>query len=82
MWRAVAVLLLSAGAVGWLSEILVGSTEEAMKHIGLSEIFVGLIVVPIIGNAAEHSSAVMMAMRNRIDLAGRSPSARAPRWRC
>ncbi|HEX7981086.1 MAG TPA: cation transporter, partial [Gemmatimonadaceae bacterium] len=67
--RAVAVLLLSAGAVGWLSEILVGSTEEAIRHIGLSEGFVGLIVVPIIGNAAEHSSAVMMAMRNRMDLA-------------
>lgn len=67
--RSVAVLLLSAGTVGWLSEILVGSTEEAIKHIGLSEVFVGLIVVPIIGNAAEHSSAVMMAMRNRMDLA-------------
>ena len=67
--RAVAVLLLSAGAVGWLSEILVGSTQEAIRHIGLSEVFVGLIVVPIIGNAAEHSSAVLMAMRNRMDLA-------------
>jgi Ca2+:H+ antiporter len=67
--RSVVILLLSAGAVGWLSEILVGSTEEAIKHIGLSEVFVGLIVVPIIGNAAEHSSAVMMAMRNRMDLA-------------
>ena len=67
--RAITVLLLSAGAVGWLSEILVGSTEEAIQHIGLSQIFVGLIVVPIIGNAAEHSSAVLMAMRNRMDLA-------------
>jgi len=67
--RALAILLLSAGAVGWLSEILVGSTQEAIEHIGLSEVFVGLIVVPIIGNAAEHSSAVMMAMRNRMDLA-------------
>ena len=67
--RAVAILLLSAGAVGWLSEILVGSTEEAIRHTGLSEVFVGLIVVPIIGNAAEHSSAVMMARRNRMDLA-------------
>jgi Ca2+:H+ antiporter len=37
--------------------------------MGLSEIFVGLIVVPIIGNAAEHSSAVMMALKNRMDLA-------------
>ena len=37
--------------------------------MGLSEFFVGLILVPIIGNAAEHSSAIMMAMRNRMDLA-------------
>jgi Ca2+:H+ antiporter len=67
--RAIVVLLASAGTVGWLSEILVGSTEEAIRHVGLSEVFVGLIVVPIIGNAAEHSSAVLMAMRNRMDLA-------------
>jgi Ca2+:H+ antiporter len=69
MRRSVVVLLASAGVVGWLSEILVGSTEEAIKHVGLSQVFVGLIVVPIIGNAAEHSSAVLMAMRNRMDLA-------------
>jgi Ca2+:H+ antiporter len=67
--RAMLVLLASAGFVGWLSEILVGSTEEAIKHVGMSEIFIGLIVVPIIGNAAEHSSAVLMAMKNRMDLA-------------
>jgi len=67
--RSIIVLLLSAATVGWLSEILVGSTEAAIRDIGLSEVFVGLIVVPIIGNAAEHSSAVMMAMRNRMDLA-------------
>ena len=67
--RSLVVLLASAGCVGWLSEILVGSTEEAIKHVGLSEVFVGLIIVPIIGNAAEHSSAVLMAMKNRMDLA-------------
>jgi Ca2+:H+ antiporter len=67
--RSLIVLLASAGFVGWLSEILVGSTEEAIKHVGLSEVFVGLIIVPIIGNAAEHSSAVLMAMKNRMDLA-------------
>jgi Ca2+:H+ antiporter len=67
--RSVAVLLVSAGFVGWLSEILVGSTEAAIEHVGLSEMFVGLIIVPIIGNAAEHSSAVLMAMKNRMDLA-------------
>lgn len=67
--KSVGILLLSAGFVGWLSEILVGSTEEAIKGVGLSELFVGIIIVPIIGNAAEHSSAVLMAMRNRMDLA-------------
>jgi Ca2+:H+ antiporter len=67
--RSTAVLIGSAAMVGWLSEILVGSTEAAIRGIGLSEVFVGIIVVPIIGNAAEHSSAVLMAMRNRMDLA-------------
>ena len=67
--KSVVVLLASAGGVGWLSEILVGSTEAAIKGVGLSEVFVGIIVVPIIGNAAEHSSAVLMAMKNRMDLA-------------
>ena len=67
--KAAIILLVSAGVVGWLSEILVGSTEAAIADVGLSEIFVGLIVVPIIGNAAEHSSAILMAMKNRMDLA-------------
>lgn len=67
--KSVGVLVVSAAFVGWLSEILVGSTEEAIRHVGLSQIFVGLIIVPIIGNAAEHSSAVMMAMKNRMDIA-------------
>jgi Ca2+:H+ antiporter len=67
--KSILVLVASAAFVGWLSEILVGSTEEAIKHVGLSQIFVGLIIVPIIGNAAEHSSAVLMAMKNRMDIA-------------
>jgi Ca2+:H+ antiporter len=67
--HSVLVLLASAALVAWLSEILVGSTEAAIHDVGLSEIFVGLIIVPIIGNAAEHSSAVLMAMKNRMDIA-------------
>ena len=67
--RSVVVLLASAAAIAWLSEILVGSTEAAIASIGLSQLFVGLIIVPIIGNAAEHSSAVLMAMKNRMDIA-------------
>lgn len=67
--KSILVLLGAAAAIGWLAEILVGSTEEAVKTLGLSEVFVGLILVPIIGNAAEHSSAVIMAVKNRLDLA-------------
>jgi len=67
--KAVAVLIAAAATIGVLSEFLVSSTEEAVSSLGLSEIFVGLILIPIIGNAAEHSSAVLMAMKNRMDLA-------------
>ena len=66
--KSIAVLAGTAAAIGWLSELLVGSTQAAVARIGLSETFVGLILVPIIGNAAEHSSAVLMAMKNRMDL--------------
>lgn len=69
MKKAIIVLVATAATIGVLSEFLVGSTEEAVKSLGLSQIFVGLILIPIIGNAAEHSSAVLMAMKNRMDLA-------------
>ena len=67
--QALTILIGSAVAIGVVSEILVSVTEEAVKVMGLSEFFVGLILVPIIGNAAEHSSAILMAMKNRMDLA-------------
>jgi Ca2+:H+ antiporter len=66
--KALGVLLVAAVAIGVLAEILVSATEEAVKVLGLSEFFVGLILIPIIGNAAENSSAIIMAMRNRMDL--------------
>jgi Ca2+:H+ antiporter len=67
--KAILILIAAAIAIGVMSEILVGSTEAAVAQAGMSQIFVGLIVVPIIGNAAEHSSAVMKAMKKRMDLA-------------
>lgn len=67
--QALTILVASAVAIGVVSEILVSATEEAVKVMGLSEFFVGIILVPIIGNAAEHSSAILMAMKNRMDLA-------------
>jgi Ca2+:H+ antiporter len=66
--KAMIILLAAAVAIGVVAEVLVSATEEAVKVLGLSEFFVGLILVPIIGNAAENSSAILMAMRNRMDL--------------
>ncbi len=66
--KAIGMLLLATGMVALMSEFLVGSLEPALADIGLSEFFVGLILIPIIGNAAEHSSAVMFALRNKVDV--------------
>src|SRR5919106_3409187 len=62
-------LALSAVAVGVMSEILVGSISEASEDIGLSEFFVGVFVVAIVGNAAEHWVAVLVAAKDKMDLA-------------
>jgi len=64
-------LVLAAATVGVaiMSEILVGAVEPTAKAFGLTEVFVGVILVAIIGNAAEHSTAVLMAMKNQMDLA-------------
>jgi Ca2+:H+ antiporter len=67
--RTLLVLVVVAVAIGWMSELLVGATEVTVHTLGLSNVFVGLILIPIIGNAAEHSSAVLMARKNRMDLA-------------
>jgi Ca2+:H+ antiporter len=66
--RSVIALALAGIAVGVMSEILVGSIEEASKGIGLSPFFVSLIVVAIVGNAAEHWVAVYFASRDKMDL--------------
>lgn len=68
--RTAGLLLLGSTAlVAWMSELLVAAVEPASKAFGLTEIFVGVIAIAIIGNAAEHSSAVLMAMKNQMDLA-------------
>ncbi|HWJ43233.1 MAG TPA: calcium/proton exchanger [Solirubrobacterales bacterium] len=55
--------------VGLMSEVLVGSISEASEAIGLSEFFVGVIVVAVVGNAAEHWVAVLVAVKDKMDLA-------------
>jgi Ca2+:H+ antiporter len=62
-------LALSAVAVGVMSEILVGSISEAADEIGLSQFFVGVFIVAIVGNAAEHWVAVLVAAKDKMDLA-------------
>jgi Ca2+:H+ antiporter len=67
--RSVLALAISGALVGLLSEILVGSIEEASHAIGLSEFFIGAIVIAIVGNAAEHWVAVLVAYKNKMSLA-------------
>ncbi|HQR40938.1 MAG TPA: calcium/proton exchanger [Blastocatellia bacterium] len=66
--KSAAVLLGATVLVALMSEFLVGAVEQASKALGMSEIFVGVILVAIIGNAAEHSTAVLMALKNKMDL--------------
>jgi Ca2+:H+ antiporter len=66
--KAVWLLVAATALVALESELLVGALEPALKDLGLSKFFVGLILVPIIGNAAEHSSAVMFALRDKVDV--------------
>lgn len=66
---AIGMLVASTVCIAILSEIFVGTIEPMADSAGLSKTFVGIILVPIIGNAAEHSSAVLMAMRNKMNAA-------------
>lgn len=67
--RAVTVLAVATGAVVLQSEILVHAVEEVTTTLGWSELFLGLIVIPVIGNAAEHATAILVARKGQMDLA-------------
>jgi Ca2+:H+ antiporter len=66
--KSLLVLLIATALVAWLSELLVGTVEAARVKLGVTELFIGIIIVAIIGNASEHSTAVWMARRNKIEL--------------
>jgi Ca2+:H+ antiporter len=66
--KAIIILLVATGFVALLAEFLVGTIESVRATFGLTETFVGVIVVAIVGNAAEHSSAILMALKNKMDL--------------
>ena len=67
--KSLVLLAVAAVLVGIMSEVLVGSITEASEDIGISEFFVGVFVVAIVGNAAEHWVAVLVAAKDKMDLA-------------
>lgn len=66
--KSLLILAVSTAAIAWVSEILVGAIEPAAHEFGLNRIFVGVFIVAILGNAAEHATAISAAMKNRMDL--------------
>jgi Ca2+:H+ antiporter len=66
--KGIVILVIATGIVALLSEFLVGTIESVRASFGVTEVFVGVIVVAIVGNAAEHSTAIVMAMKNKMDL--------------
>jgi Ca2+:H+ antiporter len=66
--KSLLVLIVATSLVALMSEFLVSAVEAARATLGLTEVFVGIIVIAVIGNAAEHSTAVMMAIKNKMGL--------------
>lgn len=67
--KSLIILLLSTIAVAFESEFLVGSVESVATSLGWNKMFIGIIILAVIGNAAEHSSAILMAIKNKMDVA-------------
>lgn len=66
---AVIMLLISTALVAVCAEFMVGSINGLVETSSISEVFIGLIILPIVGNAAEHVTAITVAMKNKMDLA-------------
>lgn len=65
---SVSVLATATVGIAWMSEIMVGAIEPTAHEFGLTNVFVGVFVVAIVGNAAEHTTAITVALKNRMDL--------------
>ena len=66
--QSLIVLAVTTVAVVWLSEILVGAVEPVTRALGLSQYFIGIILIPIIGNVAEHLVALEVSLKNKMEL--------------
>ena len=69
LWKPIVTLVVVTVGVATMAEILVHTVEHAVSRFGLSPTFVGVVVVAVVGNAAEHSTAVWMALKDRMDIA-------------
>jgi len=67
-WLAGLMLLVATIGTAWNSELLVGAITPVASQLGWSKVFIGLVIIPIVGNAAEHSSALYIAFKDRVDL--------------
>ena len=67
-WLAGLMLLIATIGTAWNSELLVGAITPVASQLGWSKVFIGLVIIPIVGNAAEHSSALYVAFKDRVDL--------------
>ena len=68
LWQSIAILAAATVGVAWLSEALVHAAEGVISALGVSEFFLGIILVPLIGNVAEHLVSVQMAIKNKMDI--------------
>ena len=66
--KSIVILFVATLAVAWMSDILVAAIQPVLAQLGWTELFVGVVVIAIIGNAAEHTSAITTAVKNRMDL--------------
>ena len=66
--KALGVLVVATVFIAWLSETMVGAVEPVLVSLGWTEFFMGVIIIPIIGNVAEHLTAVQVAMKNQMDM--------------
>ena len=68
LWWAVILLMIATIGTAINSELLVGAIEPVTKQFGWSQVFIGLVIIPIVSNATEHSSALIIALKDRVDL--------------
>ena len=67
-WLSLLILFGATIGTAWNSELLVGTLETVAHQLGWTPVFIGLVIIPIVGNAAEHSSALIVAYKDRVDL--------------